>query len=93
MALQTLTPSLTAASALPLAVAPTPDTVAAPHTGNSITSSAPDTSTLERTQGLYVTNGNINQRLIDYTENLDGQTKIVSFDDDHDGDMDVYYTI
>lgn len=40
-----------------------------------------------------MTRGAITQKLIDYTEDLDGDTKIHAFDDDRDGDRDVYYSI
>jgi len=42
---------------------------------------------------LYVTNGTTTHRLIDYTENLDGETKIHTMDDDGDGDLDIYYSL
>lgn len=80
-------------SSAPLAVAPVADTVAAPRTGNSFSNKAIDTSSLAKTRGLYVTNNKTSQRLIDYTENLDGKTVIYSIDDDHDGDQDVYYSL
>ncbi len=40
-----------------------------------------------------MTNGTTTHRLIDYTENLDGNTKIHTVDDDGDGDLDVYYSL
>lgn len=53
-----------------LAVVPVPENVATPGTSNSFMNKAPDTTTLSRTRGLYVTNSGTTQRLIDYTENL-----------------------
>ncbi len=40
-----------------------------------------------------MTQGSTTQRLIDYTEALDGKTKIYAIDDDKDGDQDVYYSL
>lgn len=40
-----------------------------------------------------MTHGAETQRLIDYTENLNGKTQIYATDDDHDGDQDVYYSL
>ena len=40
-----------------------------------------------------MTNGATTHRLIDYTENLKGNTKIHTVDDDGDGDLDVYYSL
>ncbi len=59
---------------------------------NSFTD-AIDTKSLRRTKGLYVVNGSTTQRLLDYTENLPGNTQIRTYDDDRDGDEDVYYTL
>ena len=42
---------------------------------------------------MYVTNGATTQRLISYTEDLDGKTKIHTVDDDRDRDLDVYYSV
>lgn len=76
-----------------LAVAPVPENVVDPGIVNSFVNKAPDTTSLSRTRGLYVTNSATTNRLIDYTENLDGETAIYSIDDDHDGDLDVYYSL
>lgn len=76
-----------------LAVTPTPEDIARPSTQNNFSNKAPDTKKLTRTRGLYVTNSTTSQRLIDYTEELDGKTLIYSIDDDRDGDQDVYYSL
>ena len=76
-----------------LSVAPVPEAVPTPGTQSTFSDKAPDTSTITRTRGLYVTQGSTTQRLIDYTEALDGKTKIYAIDDDKDGDQDVYYSL
>jgi hypothetical protein len=70
-----------------------PANVPAPGTANTFANKELDTSTLQKTRGLYVTNGATTQKLIDYTEELDGDTKIHALDDDRDGDRDVYYSL
>lgn len=79
-------------ASLPLAVAPAPETVQAPSTGNAFEERLDDQK-LTRTRGLYVTNGTTSHRLIDYTDKLDGENRIHTVDDDRDGDLDVYYSI
>lgn len=76
----------------PLAVSPTPDPVVAPSARTTFENMVQDTK-ITKTRGLYVSHGNTTQRLIDYTEKLDGNTKIHTLDDDRDGDLDVYYSL
>jgi hypothetical protein len=83
-------------SSLPLqalSVSPTPETVSAPGEGSSFSGKAPNTTSLQRTRGLYITNGSTTQRLVDYTENLSKDSLVYAIDDDHDGDQDVFYSI
>jgi len=76
----------------PLAVAPTPEAAVAPSNQTIFQNMVEDTK-ISKTRGLYVSRGTTTQRLIDYTENLDGSTKIHTLDDDGDGDLDVYYSL
>jgi hypothetical protein len=76
----------------PLAVTPTPENIVAPSNRTTFENMVEDTK-ISKTRGLYVSHGTTTQRLIDYTENLDGSTKIHTIDDDGDGDLDVYYSL
>lgn len=71
-----------------LSVSPEPAIVPTPGTGNTF-----DTTSLQKTRGIYVTHGGSTNRLTDYTENLDGDSKIHEQDDDGDGDLDVFYSM
>ncbi len=74
-----------------VAVTPVAEPVVAPHNAPTFSFENPNTTTLTRTRGLYVTQGAVTQRLINYSDNVSPQTKIHTYDDDRDGDQDVFY--
>lgn len=76
----------------PLTVSPVADPVVTPSARTTFENMVEDTK-ITKTRGLYVSHGNTTQRLIDYTEKLDGETKIHTIDDDKDGDLDAYYSL
>lgn len=77
----------------PISVAPTPEKVVLPPSAQTQFENMVESESISKTRGLYVSQGTTTQRLIDYTENLDGNSKIHTIDDDEDGDLDVYFSL
>jgi len=81
---------------LPTAILPTTET------GNSITTISPTTQVTTRKQestqlktskGLYITKNWKSKRLHYFYENQENETVLHMFDDDRDGDKDIFYTL
>lgn len=90
--LSTLTSSLLPTVASPLAATPTTTNTTITPVSTVVTKKQ-NTTQLRKSKGLYITKNGVSHRLNYFYENQSENTSLTMFDDDGDGDRDIFYTI